>query len=124
MNHVATDATSPATAPQPIGARYSDCRRDIPAVIAERTRTDSRPSRKTSTAISSVALTGERRDAIGSGVPNDVIAVHTSRATTRIAPIATSVRTVRDDPNESSDARESPADRATVAITASLMRTA
>ena len=74
--------------------------------------------------MSSVALRGERRDAMGSGVPKDVIAVHTSRPTIRMAPITTSVRMVRDDPNESSDAREAPEVRATVEIAASLMRSA
>src|SRR5579862_4783611 len=85
MNQVIKVATKATAAPVATGRRWDSFRPTMLAVMAESTKTHSKPSRKTRTAMSRTATVELVRGAVGSGAPAAVSPCQTSRPITRAA---------------------------------------
>ena len=88
MNHVTTVAMKPTITPTPIGRRCVAFDPISPAVIAASTSTHSNPSRKTSSAMLSVAVGALVLGNVGSGDPACVTPAQIRAAVTSSAPVA------------------------------------
>ena len=91
MNQVTTVAIKPTITPTPIGRRCVAFDPISPAVIAASTSTHSSPSRKTSSAMLSIAVGALVSGKVGSGDPACVTPAQISAAVTSRAPVASPV---------------------------------